>query len=108
MRVDVLGTKYTVIEKACKDEPMFYSNEAAGYCDPTVRQIVIRKDMPPVRNPVDNHQQIKQETIRHELMHAFFFEGGMTDWGQNEMLVEFMAVQFPKMQKAMQEAGGLD
>ena len=39
------------------------------------------------------------ETLRHELIHAFFFEAGLVEYCSDETLVYFIAQQFPKLHK---------
>ncbi|WP_394967432.1 hypothetical protein [Candidatus Allofournierella merdipullorum] len=48
-----------------------------------------------------------RKIIRHEIIHAFLFESGLaenSDWAQIEEMVDFFAIQFPKLQKAFEEA----
>jgi len=45
--------------------------------------------------------------IRHELIHAFLFKSGLdacAEWARNEEMVDWLAIQFPKLMKAFQEA----
>lgn len=35
--------------------------------------------------------------LRHEIIHAYFFESGLLDYGTNEQLVDWIVLQFPKM-----------
>ena len=103
--VNVLGEKYRIVERNYLEDPRLI--EYAGYCDKTSRTIVISERCPPSALDVENAENSKRETIRHELAHAFFFESGMTDWGNDERLVDWIAIQFPKMLEAMKAAGGL-
>lgn len=41
-----------------------------------------------------------KKIIRHELVHAFFMESGMTKYSEDETLVEWVASQFEKMRFA--------
>jgi hypothetical protein len=40
---------------------------------------------------------------RHEIIHAFFAESGITEWERDERLVDYMAIQFPKMLEAFKQ-----
>ena len=49
--------------------------------------------------------------IRHEIIHAFLFESGLAQntndvesWAMNEEMVDWLAIQFPKLLKAFKEA----
>lgn len=39
----------------------------------------------------------KRETLRHELFHALFFESGLDVYAYDEILVSWLASQFPKV-----------
>lgn len=46
------------------------------------------------------------KVIRHELVHAFILESGLCEcctWAENEELVDWIARQFPKMNKVFSE-----
>ena len=51
-------------------------------------------------------------TLRHEITHAFLNESGLQNdtsvpgsgWATNEEMVDWIAIQFPKMKKAFEEA----
>ena len=47
---------------------------------------------------------------RHEIIHAFLFESGLAEnsyWAQNEEMVDFFAIQAPKLFKAFKAADAL-
>lgn len=37
------------------------------------------------------------EGLRHEIIHAFFEESGLDEYSENEELVQWLAIQFPKL-----------
>lgn len=45
-----------------------------------------------------------KETMRHEIIHAFFHEAGLDDYCRDEVLVDWLAKQWNKMSIAFQEA----
>ena len=52
----------------------------------------------------------RKKNVRHELVHAFLFECGLAEnsnWAQNEELVDWIAIQGPKIYKAWQDAGAV-
>ena len=104
MKVNVLGTIYTLEESnAQKDEGLL---DGDGYCDTSIKKCVVdemkvtgvgvKKNIPEYRNAVK----------RHELIHAFLYEAGLSgcSWANNEEMVDWIAIQFPKMQKLFEEA----
>ena len=77
-----------------------------GYCDFSTKKIVIDtfQDSP---GSLENLAEYEKQVIRHELIHAFLFESGLDScsWGKNEEIVDWIAVQFLKMQKVFEEVG---
>ena len=102
--VSILGTDYTIIE-----DNSIIDNDFDGLCDVYSKIIRVRpterllgKDDSP-----ESKVTVKQEIIRHEIIHAFFGESGMTDWQSNETLVQWIAIMFPKIARAIVELEGL-
>ncbi len=55
--------------------------------------------------------EIIRRTARHEIVHAFLAESGLdqnSDWARNEEIVDWIALQGPKIFKAWQEAGAIN
>lgn len=94
MKVDVLGTKYKVI-KHNKNNPIRIDG-CDGYCDYTVKEIHIAEMEDYEWADIKNHAN---KVIRHELVHAFLYESGLDieSWARNEELVDWMAIQIPKV-----------
>lgn len=109
MKVNVLGTEYEIVEVEKSSDPVLKSN--SGYCDGSIKKIVL-DNMESSKKEIDsvkNMDSYKRDTMRHELVHAFMNESGLTcgcDWNTEEM-VDWVALQIPKMIKAMVETGCL-
>lgn len=43
------------------------------------------------------------EGLRHEIIHAFFEESGLDEYSENEELVQWLAIQFPKLMKVLED-----
>lgn len=106
MKVDILGTIYTVTEATAAEDA--YLKECDGYCDKTSKKIVIKeKDE---NNQLDDFKEYQKKVKRHEIIHAFLFESGLQEnyhnekWGHDEIMIDWFAIQFPKIQKAFYEA----
>lgn len=108
--VDVLGTSYAVYADVMpEDDPLL--NTCDGYHDKTRKRIVVVGRTPDAT--IDDWESYSEFCIRHELVHAFLYESGIDGnmkWdveGQDhpEHLVSWIAIQFPKMLKAFQDAG---
>ena len=102
--VTVLGTDYVILLRNWDDDRKLH--DAYAYIEPYTKEIVLRELVPDCMT-VKRHEQLREEALRHELVHAFLFESGMTDWCDDEKLVEWIAMQLPKMAAAMQEAGAM-
>lgn len=115
MKVDVLGVKYHIIKvKSGQDEYMEKMN-FGGYCDSVVKRIVLLdlKTIPEWEK--ESEYRIKEQestTLRHELIHAFLSESGLSynsfsaekAWARNEEMVDWFAIQMPKLLNAFKAA----
>ena len=101
MTVNVLGTEYT-IKKSNRVEDLGLEH-ADGYCDTSRKTIVIDtfKIYEGQPDALGNFDDYEKKVIRHELVHAFLFESGLTSnsWAKDEEIVDWIACQFPKLQK---------
>lgn len=116
MKVNILGTKYKIIFDDAKDQELKGKNRQ-GYCFFDAREIHIADLNTDEEWKKENPQVRKRRTgiiLRHEIIHAFLNESGLcqntidTDaWAINEEMVDWIAMQFPKMLKAFKEVGAL-
>lgn len=110
--VDVLGTVYRVFLDVPEAEDEIL-NSCAGYCDKTSHRIALCAKEPDAN--LDDYDEYRKQSLRHEIVHAFLFEsglGGDAVWhmpGQEhpEQTVDWIARQFPKLLKAFQQAGAM-
>lgn len=99
MKANVLGTEYEI--KIANQDTDPYLKDMDGYTDETTHTIVV-DEMIPDEHSKKNLQDYQNKVIRHELIHAFLFESGLannSNWAQNEEMVDFFAIQFPKIYK---------
>lgn len=118
MTVNVLGTEYTITVKKYEEDEVFERRSIDGYHDGLAKQIVVC-DMSTYKGweheSAETIKASQKETLRHEIVHAFFHESGLADssltfdgaWAKNEELVDWIAIQGPKIYKAWQEAGAV-
>ncbi len=105
-KINVLGTEYT-IEYASKKENEFLER-CDGYCDKTSKRIVVLTKDDDCE--LDNFEEYQKKVIRHEITHAFLFESGLQEnfkheeWGHEETMIDWVAIQFPKLLQAFKEA----
>ena len=102
MIVNILGTKYSIDETNKVDDMNL--ERCDGYCDPSVKKIVIGT-FQQAPNSLEDLDEYKKRVVRHELVHAFLFESGLggESWGTNEEIVDWIACQFPKLLETFKE-----
>ena len=102
MKVNILGTDYEIIEQASCDNPKL--DDADGICELWSKKIVLDSELlKPHKMLVEQPEQFRSKVLRHEIVHAFFAESGLMQYSHDEVLVDYLAVQLPKMAKAMKE-----
>lgn len=105
--MNVLGTVYDLQEIPKKDDPVLEDND--GYCDTSVKKVIVdemKERKPGMKEDLPYYQK---QVKRHEIIHAFLFESGLDtccDWVCEEM-VDWLSIQFPKLQKVFEEEGCL-
>ncbi len=106
MKIDVLGTKYTVQVLSVKEDS--FLNTCDGYCDKTTKRIVVKAKDDGAE--LGNYEVYLKKVKRHEIIHAFLFESGRhenfkhDEWGHDETMIDWFAVQFPKLTAAFKAA----
>lgn len=105
--INVLGTKYTIRESNENKDSVLVGKD--GYCDTSVKLCVVdemNQNEPGMKKDLTEY---KKSVKRHELIHAFLHESGLDvcSWAENEEMVDWIAIQFPKLKKAFEEANCL-
>lgn len=115
MTANVLGTEYKILYKNYDDDWMFSDKGYDGYCDGVQKIIVIGNILtfPGFERETEEYsREYQKATLRHELIHAFLNESGLQSstgrienigWAENEEMVDFFAIQFPKIKKVFEE-----
>lgn len=108
MKVNILGAEYSIETHKVSDDSYLEKNKLAGYCGEESKLIVIA-DMTEEKyfSDMDEKEQeaYRKRTLRHEIMHAFLNESGLSDssnqyggaWEKNEEMVDWFAIQSPKI-----------
>lgn len=105
LKILILGTEYDINKRRVEDDILLESR--AGYCDNTTKSIITCILRPELGSSVDVEPEAKR-LLRHEIIHAFMYESGLDEnskWGADEELVDWIAIQFPKILKVFQEVG---
>lgn len=108
MKIDILGTEYRIETHKVSEDSFMEEKSLAGYCGEDSKLIVIA-DMSEEKYFPDMNEKEKEScrkrTLRHEIIHAFFNESGLSDssncyngaWAKNEEMVDWLAIQAPKI-----------
>lgn len=115
-QIKVLGTTYRVEVHKYADDPLFDEEGIIGYCDDNSKRLVacdLRTHPAYGSAPDESIDANLRETFRHELVHAFLAESGLNacavtyngPWTSNEEMVDWIAVQGPKLARAWEELG---
>lgn len=109
--VNILGTEYKI--------KYVLAEELEGLCGTTdyyTKEICISKmnDSEELLH-TDNIQGFIKAVLRHEIVHAFLYESGLDmqsgeceSWANNETMIDWIALQTPKMFKVFQEVKALE
>lgn len=103
MKVNVLGTEYDMqVKGKAEDDTLM---RADGYCQNYSKKIVIKRteDMLDGDASIDAKKSRNEHVKRHELVHAFLFESGLDDRSDDEELVDWIAIQVPKLVRAFKD-----
>ena len=99
MKVSILGTTYTILSQ----EEL--KGDADGLCESYSKELVV-KDFKEDSLSFNNLDEYRKKVLRHEIVHAFLHESGLAfncEWAKNEELVDWIALQFPKILKAFND-----
>ena len=100
--IHILGTDYTIRVVSANDERMNYQ-EASGTCEAYSKELYV-KDFTAENDPKQYKciDKYCKKVLRHEIVHAVFFEAGLGKYFEDEELTETLAHLAPKMSKIME------
>ncbi len=112
-KVYIMGTEYDIrfVEKFPEIFSQ-YEETSDALCNSYNRLICIKlnsdKDM-----TGEGKEYLLKKNLRHEIIHAFLFESGLSSdtgccigaWAEHEEMVDWFAIQFPKILKVFEEVG---
>lgn len=110
IKVSILGTEYKIKYKTRKEDERL--EKVDGYCDYSIKKIVCVKRLEEDKDIFDlaDLSAIDKRILRHEILHAFVYESGLwTDscsvqnWGMNEEMTDWFAIQTPKIFEVYQK-----
>lgn len=114
--VNVLGEEYKILVDEFNTLELKGKNRS-GYCAFYAKEIHIANldTDPDCKDESEKvKERLKKEILRHEILHAFLRESGLQQntaetyaWAENEEMIDWFAVQYPKIQNAFKEAGAI-
>lgn len=118
-KINILGTEYRIETHKVSEDSYLEKNKLAGYCGEEEKLIVVA-DMSEEKYFTGMDEKAQEtylkKTLRHEIMHAFLNESGLSDssnqyggaWAKNEEMVDWFAIQSPKIFKVYSELQLID
>lgn len=110
-RLTILGTVWTLREAAKEDDPGLENCD--GYTDRSTKMMVVQGKGAGGPHEVADYQAYLKDIKRHEIVHAFLYESGLaadfehTQYGHEETMVDWIALQFPKMLEVFKAADAI-
>lgn len=109
-KVDILGSEWDIKFGSEKEFPDLA--EMDGYTDSSTKEIIV-DDMKTSQGQIGAMADIEsyqKQVVRHEIVHAFLAESGLEscsnkaeNWATNEEMVDWFAIQSPKIFKVFSE-----
>ena len=109
-KLEILGSEWSIKFGGKDKYPNLADND--GYTDTSTKAIVV-DDMSKHKSDVsekENMQYYQRQVIRHEIIHAYLAESGLDGnggycdhWEFNEEMVDWFAIQLPKIFRTCNE-----
>lgn len=95
-KIKILGQVYTIRRDTERKDPKLV--DALAYVEVYAKEIVLDEaDYSNDARCVKKFGLLQKKALRHEIIHAFFHEAGLGRYCNDEVIVDFIAIQFPKL-----------
>lgn len=110
LKINILGSIWDISFKTEATDPKL--EKVSGYADPSIRSIVVYDFPRKIDDPLSmaGLSVYQNKILRHELIHAFLYESGFDGesngaehWAENEEMIDWIALQLPKIVEACRE-----
>lgn len=116
--INVLGAEYFFVIRKYQDDPEFARLSCDGYHDGPARIMAVcdLNTHPAYAHESKEHKREYMKVVaRHEIEHAFLYQSGLAQnsgeiaggWAMNEEMVDWHAIQMPKIVAACKQVGAL-
>ena len=114
--INVLGTEYRIETNKISENKTLRDNQWCGYCDEDAKLIVVadmsEKEFVDIATE-EGKRQYANKILRHEIVHSFLNESGLASdshnfagpWARNEEMIDWFAIQAPKIFSVYQQLG---
>lgn len=101
-KISILGQEYRVVD----DESILRDNldGLAAVYDKVIMLRPTEELLDPMTD-TNTKKAYRREVMRHEIIHSFFRESGHERWQNDEDLVSWIAIMYPKMNEVFGELG---
>lgn len=107
--VNILGTEWKIIVCKENESVLLDGKYRDGCTDNSTRTIYICEKKEDCE--LQDYETWKKLSLRHEIFHAYLFESGLDassgtvncPWATNEEMIDWLAIQSPKIFKTFQE-----
>ncbi len=104
--ISILGAVYALTTTSDTQDCNLVGND--GYCDPTCKKIVLEENLKSGHaGEIGNIEVYRKQVARHEIIHAFLYESGLSGYAEDECMVDWIAYQFPKLLGTFRETGAI-
>lgn len=108
MKVNILGTEYEIKKLNEMEYPKLKKANANGLAELYAKELIISTEIDDGSGTTYSKlEEFENKVVRHEIIHAFFHESGLDNYGENEELVNWLALQVPKMLDVFKSANCL-
>jgi len=106
-QINILGQEYVLTYATEDEKPKLKYAEANGLAELYSKELIVNQSILDDADPgaFDRTDLFVEKVIRHEIIHAFFHEAGLTTYTNDEVLVDWLALQICKMYKVMSDVG---
>ena len=105
-KISIMGTEYNLICRSNNTELTKLGCD--GYCDSYKKEIVVKPIIEQFNRSKEEPYETKfarfKDVVRHEIIHAYFDQAGLTEYSEDETLVESLTTLIPKIEKSTEEA----
>lgn len=111
-KVNILGTEYQIRFDDANSKDLS-PKSTAGYCS-FYEKVIVVEDLDTDNDWKDENKELKDAyrntLLRHEITHGFMMESGLAQnsgqvecWATNEEMIDWFAIQSPKIFKVFEE-----